>query len=146
MAKAFLSRRLMIASLVSVLALFAGYLAWAGQRALIVSHEAVCGKVLTTWVGDYVDAHDGQWPKQWEDLLETPCRGPGSFAADPASALQTLKTRCEMDFNVDPKQLAQQSAAEFTAIRPRVNRGVDHRDYWGVNELLETLRKYHAQK
>ncbi len=136
--KELFSRRSAIVLAIVVLAFALGYVVWGGRRALIVSHEAVMGRIATRWIRDYVAANEGKWPTQWEDLNTIP------NAWGNPKVITTIQQRIVVDFKVEPASLATQSVAEFTAIRPRSGYGVDHREYWEVGELLCTLRKYHG--
>ncbi|MBL7042623.1 MAG: hypothetical protein ISR77_28565 [Pirellulaceae bacterium] len=121
----------------------ASYLAWSAHRALVVSHTAVFGKIATEWVTMYVDEHDGRWPRSWDALLD--CRSPPVFRNhDPAETIDTLKTVVTIDFQVDSRKIASESVRQFDAIRPIDGHAVDHREYWGVATLIDTIRNYHG--
>jgi hypothetical protein len=122
---------------VCVSLLLAGFAAYRGQQSLVRSHTLVMGRFATDMTRQYVDQHNGQWPRSWEDLdtIEPPIAN--------GSPINSFRQRLHFDFDADPAQLARQKASEFTAIRPIGWLSPEYRDYWQVEALLETLRKHH---
>jgi hypothetical protein len=113
----------------------ATFLARTVYRVRTVSHAAVFGKFATDWATLYVMAHDGQWPRSWDMLRECVA------AYDPKSErmIEKVQSYIEIDFDADPQLLAAQTAEEFHAIRSLDGYGVDHREYWGVDTLIDML-------
>jgi hypothetical protein len=128
-------RVLAIAALVCLI-VGTAYLARAAYRFRTVCRAAVCGKLATDWVNQYVWIHDGEWPRSWDALRQC--------AADCGSnserTIETVQSYVEIDFLADPRVVATQTAGEFRAIRPLDGYGVDHQEYWDVPFLIETLR------
>jgi hypothetical protein len=137
----FFNRAGLILLFVSLVVLGCG--SWLGYRALVDCHVTVVGQWTTGWVQSYVETHEGRWPGRWEDLLDCP-----PYRNEPPSEglLRTCQSRMVIDFDVDPQILARQSVPEFTAIRtrPEFDYGADHREYWRVRELINSLRKFHG--
>jgi hypothetical protein len=129
-------------SLVAILAvLTVVYLAWAARRALVASHTVVFGRVAVHYVAQYVRENEGRWPRSWDDL-ESVHDPPIVFErSDPAGMIATCRKRVEIDFGADPRILASQSVEQFEAIRSLD--GLDHREQWDLDVLLDTLREFH---
>jgi hypothetical protein len=112
----------------------AGFAAYRGQQSLVHSHTAVTGRIATGLVKDYVETHEGRWPRSWEDLAK--------MERD-TEWIPVIKQRVVIDFAADPARLARQQKDEFTAIRPVKAPFGSYNDYWETESLLETLRKHH---
>lgn len=112
----------------------AGYAAYQGQQALIHSHTLAMGRFATGMVQDFVETHDGRWPRSWEELAKN---------QNPPQISPSLRQRVIIDFDADPAALARQRNEEFIAISPVQPPSATYRDYWQIESLLETLRKYH---
>ena len=138
-----LRTRLILLAILMCLA-FAGFAAYRGQQSLVHSHTLVTGRVATGMVQEYVETHDGRWPTSWEALATVDPGEPWNH--DSPRISPSIPQRVVIDFAADPAQLARQSKAEFTAIRPAKASPGDHRDYWQIETLLETLRKHHPVK
>lgn len=69
---------------------------------------------------DYMESHDGRWPRGWDDLEPRFNAGDGRVGG---WSLDQFKRRIVIDFDVDPDRLHQQSlqssATTFDVIRPR---------------------------
>jgi hypothetical protein len=137
-----LRTRLILLAILTCLA-FAGFAAYQGQLALVHSHTLVTGRVATDMVQKYVETHNGRWPSSWEALATVNPGEPWNHSSPQISP--SIQQRVAIDFAADPAQLARQSKAEFTAIRPAKAPPGDYRDYWQIESLLGTLRKYHPQ-
>lgn len=111
----------------------AGYAAYRGQQAAAQSQTMVSGRLVTDMVREFVEQHDGQWPQAWEQFPKRDLEFVGPAA----------RQRIHVDFQADPAQLARQTKAEFTAIRPVTTVPGDYRNSWRIDSLLETLRKHH---
>jgi hypothetical protein len=121
----------------------ASYAAYRGQQDLVRSHQMVMGRVATEMVTEYVEEHEGEWPRSWHDVA-TIDPGPPFNEPGRKSIVETMQSRLIIDFQADPATLAQQPVEEFVAIRPRgADMELAYRDYWNVKSLLETLRKHH---
>ena len=102
------------------------------------SQVLVLGHQVSVAIREYVNGHDGAWPKSWDDLKSNLHHDdlapyPGSFADE-----------IDVDFSADPRFLAQQSPDEFTAIKPRSWVVSDCSDYWELESLIDSLRKWHG--
>ena len=122
---------------VAVSLLLAGFAAYQGQQSLVRSHTRLLGRTAIDMTREYVDKHNGKWPRSWEELetIENPLTN--------GSPINVFRQRLHFDFDADPAKLARQQASEFTAIRPIMAMSPEYRDYWQVESLLETLRKHH---
>jgi hypothetical protein len=131
-------------SVVAVLALLTvAYLAWASRRALVASHTVAFGRVAVRYVAQYVRENEGRWPRSWDDLesLQDP---PVVFErSDPAGMLETCRKRVEIDFGADPRVIASQSVRQFDSIRPLDGDGLDYRESWEIDALLDAIREFH---
>jgi hypothetical protein len=79
----------------------------------------------------YVEKNDGQWPGSWSDLR----------TIRPETDFEWVAKHVKFDFAADPKTIALQTPATFTAIVPEQPCFVyDHH----VQVLIDTLKKYHA--
>lgn len=135
--------RLSVSLVAATAVLVIAYLAWASHRALVASHTVAFGRVAVYYVAQYVRENDGRWPRSWDDLesLQDP---PIVFErSDPAGMLETCRTRVEIDFTADPREIASQSVGQFDAIRPLKSYGLDYREQWHVDVLLDALREFH---
>src|SRR5688572_17858930 len=54
--------------IVCVSLLLAGFAAYRGQQSLVQSHTLVMGRFATDMTREYVDKHNGKWPRSWEEL------------------------------------------------------------------------------
>lgn len=50
------------------------------------------------------------------------------------------QTYIVIDFQADARKIAGQTVEEFDSIRTLDNYGIDHRDYWQVEMLIELLQ------
>ena len=134
-------------SLVAVVAILrVGYLVYASRRALVASHTTVFGRVAVHYVAQYVRENNGRWPRSWDDLksLQSP---PIVFErSDPAEMLETCRKRVEIDFGAVPHVLASQSVQEFDSIRPLNGHGLDYRESWDIDMLLNVVREFHRSQ
>ncbi|QDS98637.1 hypothetical protein [Adhaeretor mobilis] len=81
----------------------------------------------------YVEEHEGNWPKSWDELQPL-----YTYEGDVAAE---TKERIAVDFGADPAELATQSIESFTGIRPK---GPIFEAYDGrLQELIDLLKKYH---
>lgn len=87
-------------------------------------------------VGEYAKAHDGQWPRSWDDLKTVPTEGKWYHPLDFEKAQETV----EIDFNADPKVISQQMPNQFDAIRAK-KPVLDYRSDPRVSILIETIRR-----
>ena len=71
-------------------------------RMMDATRDAYAGWNVAGLIQQHMDAHNGAWPRNWDDLHEThrTARPPLS------STFENLRTRCEVDFTADPAKLA----------------------------------------
>ena len=81
----------------------------------------------------HIHETDGQWPKSWKELQE----------AKQDIDFNWVSSKIAMDFEADPKTLAQQSSESFTAIAPK-GRCFDVSSK--VDTLIRALKHYHQLK
>ena len=77
---------------------------------------------VADWVIDHMEAHNGEWPRGWDDL-EAVYRARAE--RDVREAIAHYREQVEVDFDADPKQLARapfepgQKEPPFRVIRHR---------------------------
>jgi len=97
-------------------------------------------RVMFLVVNRYVDSHNGDWPKSWEDLESLPQTGQWYEPID----YPLVKLHVVIDFNASAVELASQVPAEFHAI-DAINPVYDFSRDPRLVGLLETLKKYHKK-
>lgn len=138
-AQSALCRLLAIATLLSLIGGTA-YAARAAYRFRTICHAAVSGRLATEWVSTYVFMHNGEWPRSWDAIREC-VREYGRFSSDynDEGLIEMVQAYVAIDCQADPRAVAKQTAAEFDAIRPIDGYGVDHREYWRVQFLIDAF-------
>lgn len=101
-------------------------------------HAAVSGRLATEWLSAYVSLH-GEWPNSW-DAIRTCLRELPSSDRDQEALIDMAQTYIAIDFQADARKIAGQTVEEFDSIRTLDNYGIDHRDYWQVEMLIELLQ------
>jgi hypothetical protein len=68
----------------------------------------------------YMEAHDGEWPRSWDDLRPQFDAGNGNV---PGRTFREFQSRIRIDFDADPDQLYRKSVesprASFRVIWPK---------------------------
>jgi hypothetical protein len=103
------------------------------------SQVLVLGQQATRCVQNYVDEHEGKWPHSWADLDQELLNFTNAEKLNRTSYEQEIL----IDFDANPDSLADQAADDFVAIRPYRGFVVSYRDYWEIQNLISTLRKWH---
>jgi len=94
-----------LAVILGVLGFF-GYVLWHSVHVTIFNAYAVWN--TADHINDYMDAHQGAWPRNWSDLRKT-YEGSGRFSPEHWA---NLEDRVQVDWNFEPRLLA--SAPEPT--------------------------------
>ncbi len=88
-----------------ILALLGGAVAvYYGYRAIKATQDAYAVEWVAGMVIEYMETHDGAWPRNWEDL-RTPYETCAQRAGGPWS-FEKLRDRVDVDWGADPAQLA----------------------------------------
>lgn len=109
--------------------------AWRWANGVDTQNQAV--RVMFAVVNDFLNKNDGRWPENWEELETMPS---GGNWYDPVN-FKVVKEAVLIDFDVNTSELAQQSPADFQAIRP-VNPVFDFAKDPRLVALLTTIKKY----
>lgn len=123
-----------------LMTLFAVWFGWAMMPVYtsLRAEKADHATLLTTQViEDHVMQHDGQWPRSWTELEQSPSRSRAMFKWPNDRA--EIQPYVWVDFDADANYLARQSADEFRAIEP-IGPYYPWEDYPELSSLLETLR------
>lgn len=89
----------------------------------------ITASCVITYIQRFVEAHNGEWPRSWEQLQLIYC----PTDDEPAATVF-------VDFDADPSILANQSVTEFTGVIPRKDMNpIDLQ----IQALIQTLKKYH---
>jgi hypothetical protein len=108
-----MNRRRMIITAVLLVLLgglgFFGYAIW--RHAFVTVPNAYAVWNTARHINDYMDIHQGAWPRNWDDLRKT-CDGSNRYNPEHWADLQD---RVEVDWTADPRLLA--SAPEPTPER-----------------------------
>ncbi len=131
--------------ILAIVALFcliggAAYAATVAHRLRTLCHAAVCGKLATDWVTDYVSMHDGEWPRSWDALRECQREYAAVSGRNEEGMIEMVQAYVAIDFQADSRVVAGQTAEEFRAIHSLDGYGVDHREYWDVSFLIGMLQ------
>jgi hypothetical protein len=122
-----------------IAAMVAGFCIYHGLSASIHAEHVLHAALLTVQLLDeYVVLNDGKWPRSWSDLEKLPPKhrtGMFGWPEDSAKVQQYV----ELDFSVDPQNLAKKSADQFDAVRP-IGPYYEFRDYGSVEALLKSIR------
>jgi len=102
-------KRILIAVALLVVAIVAcmGFRVWR-----VVSRgipDAYAAWDCATLIVEYMDTHDGVWPKSWEDVFsaaETLPRGDRALRGHSINNLDQIALRVRVDWNANPRQLA----------------------------------------
>lgn len=98
---------------------------------------------VADWTIDYMESHDGQWPRSWSDL-EAMYRARAQ--RDVGGDMEHYRKLVEIDFTADPVKLAKtsfepgQKEPPFRVIRHR------RRPHWVYNEPNEMVWHYFQNK
>src|SRR4051812_20128304 len=112
-------RAIRIFAVVAVIAtIVMGFCVYQGISASVHAEHVLHAAILTVQLLDeYVLLNDGKWPHSWSDLEKLPPRNRTGMFDWPEDSTE-VQQYVELDFSVDPQNLAKQSAAEFDALRP----------------------------
>lgn len=135
------ARRKRLLTVCLVLAALVSFVAvrWRWVNGVDAQNHAV--RVMFSVVTDYIKRTEGDWPASWDDLEALPERGEWYEPVD----YRLIKREVEIDFDVDPRELARQSPAEFQAIRAK-NPVFDFSRDPRLVGLLSTMKEYQAKR
>jgi hypothetical protein len=123
---------IIILSIFAVLLLcLLGVLWYGASWALNAEHSLQATMVTFELANDYVASHNGKWPESWQSLEKLPSYRP----------FHHLQEMVIIDFDADLKVLAEQSAEQFTAIRPQGD-CFPYKHRYQVEKLLATIKEY----
>lgn len=140
-----MKRRLLLVDVVLALLGSAGAVYFA-CRAITAKHDAYAVEWVSGMVIEYMETHDGAWPRGWEDL-RTPFETLAKGSSGPWT-LENLRARVDVDWEADPAQLttASDTGAEppFKVIWLRSGRQTHFRDREPNRMILDYLRNRKA--
>ncbi len=120
-----------------------GFWLYLGISSSLHAEHVLHAALLTVGLLDeYVDQHDGQWPRGWAELEGLPRREWAMFEWPKDS--REVQRYVTVDFAADPKRLAKQSVDEFDAVRP-VGPYYPFKEHGSMAALLSTIRKHADQ-
>ena len=123
---------------VVVAAVIGVFCVYEGVTTSLQAERALHATLLTTaLVNDYIDRHQGEWPRSWSDPEAMPSRQWAMYNWPEDS--RKVQKYVFVDFAADLRQLATQSTDEFDAIRPTVT-CYDFKHYGAVEKLLVSIR------
>jgi L-rhamnose mutarotase len=121
-----------------------GYCVYKGiSNSLHAEHVLHAALITVEKLDEYVDTHEGTWPKSWQDLESTSPEEWAMFSWPQDS--KEIQKYVEIDFNADLKRLIEQNPGEFDAVRP-IGPYYPFQDHGRVEMLLETIRKHSLKK
>lgn len=124
--------------LILIAALAGGYCLYLGISTSLHAERGLHAALLTVeLLTDYVQQHEGQWPRSWSDLEDLPPRE--KVYKWPADSL-VVQQYVTVDFSTDPQRLAKLNSAEFDAVRP-IGPYYPFNDYGAVEALLTAIRE-----
>ena len=112
--------------------------AWRWSSGVDAQNHAV--RVMYAVLTDFLDQNQGRWPRDWQELRQMPSAG---HWYDPIN-FDVMEAEVDLDFHPDLTEMAEQSAAEFTAIRakrPVFDFSKDPR----LIVLLSKVREFHGE-
>lgn len=129
---------------VVIAAMVIGFCVYQGISASLHAEHVYHAALLTVQLLDeYVVLNDGKWPRSWSDLEKLPPRQRAGMFDWPEDSTK-VQQYVEVDFSVDPQNLAKQSADEFDAVRP-IGPYYDFKDSGQVKALLKSIRTHGSQ-
>lgn len=129
-------RRFLLWAIITVVAAVAIGAAWFVTAANRLYRDAYAGWEAAEVIIDYMEAHDGRWPRSWDDLAGAKQRWLG---------IEEVQRRVDVDFEVDPQVLLQSATSgdtpPFRVVRLR-NGSSAHWEGREPNEMiLEHLKQ-----
>jgi hypothetical protein len=122
-----------------VAAVGGGVCVYRGVSASVHAEYVLHAALLTLELLDeYVAQHDGEWPRTWADLEQLP---PKQNMFEWPTDSREVQKYVTVDFAADPKRLAQQTPAEFDAVRP-IGPYYPFEDRWQMKALIKTIREH----
>ena len=114
--------------------------------------EAYAAWDAATLVIEYMDTHDGAWPRSWDELLTAAKTLPKDDRRIRGTPIDQLSTRVRIDWDADPRKLAE-AIPDPDALPFRVITRADGSDFptlWSGAEpntlILEYLKQKDANK
>ncbi len=128
-----------LVAVITLLCLFCGaaYSARGVYRLRATCHAAVSGRLATEWLSRYVSMR-GEWPRSW-DAIRTCLREMPHSDRNEEGLIEMVQAYIAIDFRADARVIATQTAEDFDSIRTLDEYGIDHRDYWQVQTLIDAL-------
>ena len=144
-------RRIVICAVVFVLTV-AGWAAYHIVSAVRSVPDAYAAWDTGTLIIEYLDTHDGKWPRSWDDLRAAAASAPKhNRTLYGAGAYHDLPSRVRVDWEADPKEIARAECREGTPPVHVVTRvdGTDFRVVWvgaEPNEMIWDYLRRHDSK
>lgn len=114
------------------------YAARGAYRLREACHAAVSGRLATEWLSQHVFLR-GEWPRSW-DAIRTCLKEEPSSDQNEEALIEMAQAYIAIDFQADAREIARQTVEEFDSIRTLDKYGIDHRDYWQVETLIDLLQ------
>ncbi len=116
----------------------AAHAARSAYRLRAACYTAVSGRLAAEWLAEHVFLR-GEWPRSWDEIRA--CLKEQTISDRTEEELvEMVQAYIAIDFQADARVIAGQTVKEFDSIRTLGKRGVDCRDYWQVETLIDSLQ------